>query len=79
MNRERVFIVMKPAEVRRFINQSDREYFASPVEVLPVYSCVATRQLYATDPVRSATFPVDKSSLVRFYRLTNRQRQSIAR
>jgi hypothetical protein len=69
-----LFIVMKPADVRRYSNQSDREYFAKPVLVQPSHSCRFTRMRHYRDPARDCVFPVEKESLRNGFNLTNKQR-----
>lgn len=68
------YIVLTNAERASFANQEDREYFAKPVAVELLWSCVSTRLLYVKDPVREHTYPIIATRLRSPRSLTNRER-----
>lgn len=72
-----LFIVTSTKDLSRFVNQSDRDFFSVPVEVVPHHTRLATRMLYVESPLQGGViYPVLKTSLKRGYSLTNRQRAS---
>jgi hypothetical protein len=72
-----VFFLLTPASLlAQFTFARDRQYFAAPVRVVPLYSCVETRLLYVHDPVRGDTYPAMPANVVAEFRLTRRQRKA---
>lgn len=74
---KQAYIVMRPAELRGFVHQHDRDYFARPVLV----EIVGTRDdglLTVTDHHRGHTYPTDRKCLKSAGQLTRRQREAAA-
>lgn len=68
------YIVMRPAEVRRFTFQEDRDYFSKPVLVEITGERPEDGLLIVTDHRRGHTYPASRKSLRTVGQLTHRQR-----
>lgn len=75
----RIFVHVKPADVRRYSFQEDREYFSKPVEVELFKSTVSTGMLYVRDPKRDHTYPVCNDALKTFFDLPCKVRSTVGR
>jgi len=73
----RLFLVVKSSDLQGYKNQSDRDFFAVPVEVIP-HSCDRnTRMLYVRSPLQNdVVYPVDRHDIKSEFRLTKKQLQS---
>lgn len=74
---KQAYIVMRPAEIRRFANQQDRDYFSKPVLVEINGDHGAAGLLNVTDHQRGHSYPTDRKCLKSPMQLTRRQRQAV--
>jgi len=71
------YLVVPKSELGNYSFQADRDYFATPVEVRPLYCEIATGLVYVSDDRRGDTYPTLKSQLKSWYALTNKQRDAV--
>ncbi len=72
---ETTYLVTPTNLLNLFILKSDREYFSRPIPVV-LHSEVSTHQLFATDPHRGHTYPINPRHIVAEYQLSKRQRRA---
>lgn len=71
------YIVMRPAEIRGFTFQQDRDYFSRPVLVEIIGEYGVAGLLTVTDHHRGHTYPASRKSLKSAGQLTRRQREAV--
>lgn len=69
----RYFLLADKRSLKGFAHQSDRDYFARPVLVEPLYCDVSTRHVYVRDPARNCQFPALAAEIKPDWRLSKKQ------